>query len=133
MYALIITVHVIVCFALIGIVLLQQGKGADMGAVFGGSSQTLFGSSGATTFLGKMTALAAGIFMLTSLGLTYHATNRYKSSVMPSQQEATAPAPEQQAVPAPAPAEQAAPTPGEETAQPPAAPAQPTGEQSKTE
>ena len=62
-------VHVLVCMALIGIVLLQQGKGADMGAAFGGSSQTLFGSSGATTFLGKLTAGAAVMFMVTSLGL----------------------------------------------------------------
>ncbi|GAB4257601.1 MAG: hypothetical protein Kow0092_04610 [Deferrisomatales bacterium] len=113
MYALVITVHLVVSFALIGIVLLQQGKGADMGAVFGGSSQTLFGSSGATTFLGKMTALAAAVFMLTSLGLTYMATNRYKSSVMPEQRPAaTAPAPEA------APSPQQAPAPAEGAGQP---------------
>jgi preprotein translocase subunit SecG len=62
-------VHVIVSMALIGIVLLQHGKGADMGAAFGGSSQTLFGSGGATTFLSKLTAGAAVIFMVTSLSL----------------------------------------------------------------
>jgi preprotein translocase subunit SecG len=61
--------HVLVCLALIGIVLLQHGKGADIGATFGGSSQTLFGSTGATTFLGKLTAAAAVLFMVTSLGL----------------------------------------------------------------
>lgn len=62
--------HVLVCLALISIVLLQHGKGADVGAAFGGSSQTIFGSSGATTFLGKLTAGAAILFMLTTLGLS---------------------------------------------------------------
>ncbi|MDW7711302.1 MAG: preprotein translocase subunit SecG [Deferrisomatales bacterium] len=92
MYVLLVIIHVLVCLALIGIVLLQQGKGADMGAAFGGSSQTLFGSSGATTFLGKLTAAAAVVFMLTSLALTYQATTRYKSSVMPDRPAAAAPA-----------------------------------------
>ena len=116
MYGLIIAVHLLVCFALIGIVLLQQGKGADMGAVFGGSSQTLFGSSGATTLLGRLTAVAAAVFMLTSLGLTYLATHRYKSTVMSDRPAATAPASTGQA---PAPAESggtpAAPTPQPKT------------------
>ena len=72
MAILIIIVHLIVCFALIAIVLLQTGKGADMGAVFGGAgSQTLFGNTGATTFLGKATTVAAIVFMLTSLSLAY--------------------------------------------------------------
>ena len=54
------------------IVLLQTGKGADMGAAFGGgSSQTLFGSTGASTFLSKATTVAAIVFMLTSLSLAY--------------------------------------------------------------
>jgi len=51
MYALLIILHILACFVLILIVLLQAGKGADMGAAFGGSSQTVFGSSGAGTFL----------------------------------------------------------------------------------
>ncbi|MBW1954626.1 MAG: preprotein translocase subunit SecG [Deltaproteobacteria bacterium] len=72
MTTLIIILHVFVCVALILIVLLQTGKGADMGAVFGGgSSQTLFGSTGASTFLSKATTIAAVIFMLTSLVLAY--------------------------------------------------------------
>ena len=72
MSVLIIIVHLIVCFALIAIVLLQTGKGADMGAVFGGAgNQTLFGNTGASTFLGKATTAAAIIFMLTSLTLAY--------------------------------------------------------------
>lgn len=93
MQALLITLHIIVCLALIGVVLLQQGKGADMGAAFGGSSQTLFGSSGGATMLGKLTAAAAVVFMVTSLGLSYRAANRYKTSVMPDQSAADAPAP----------------------------------------
>jgi preprotein translocase subunit SecG len=94
MTTILIIVHVIVCVALIMIVLLQTGKGADMGAAFGGGgSQTLFGSSGATTLLGKLTTVAAAVFMLTCLGLTYKATTRYKSSVMPDRPAASAPAP----------------------------------------
>lgn len=62
--------HVLVCLALISIVLLQHGKGADIGAAFGGSSQTIFGTSGGATFLSKLTAGAAIVFMLTTLGLS---------------------------------------------------------------
>ncbi len=72
MTAFIVTIHVIVSIALILIVLLQTGKGADMGAVFGGAgSQALFGTTGAATFLGKMTTVAAVVFMITSLSLAY--------------------------------------------------------------
>ena len=66
-----VVIHVIVCLALIFIVLLQHGKGAGIGAAFGGSSQTVFGSTGAAPFLAKLTALAAILFMVTSLGLTF--------------------------------------------------------------
>jgi preprotein translocase subunit SecG len=70
--AIILIVHVIVCIALILIILLQTGKGADIGAVFGGgSSQTVFGSTGAATFLSKITIGAAVVFMVTSIVLTY--------------------------------------------------------------
>jgi preprotein translocase subunit SecG len=69
---LVLIIHVIVCIALILIILLQSGKGADIGAVFGGgSSQTVFGSTGASTFLSKVTIGAAVVFMLTSIVLTY--------------------------------------------------------------
>jgi preprotein translocase subunit SecG len=72
-----IVIHILVCIALIMIVLLQTGKGADMGAAFGGgSSQTLFGSTGASTFLSKATTGAAIIFMITSLGLAYLSSHR---------------------------------------------------------
>jgi len=65
------------------IVLLQTGKGADMGAAFGGgSSQTLFGSTGASTFLTKATTAAAVIFMVTSLGLAYMSGHRTGDSIM---------------------------------------------------
>jgi len=73
--------HVIACVTLILTVLLQAGKGANMGAAFGGSSQTVFGSGGAGTFLGKLTAAVAIIFMLTSFALTY-AANRQTSSLI---------------------------------------------------
>ena len=76
MHTLVTILHVITCLILIMIVLLQAGKGANMGAAFGGSSQTVFGSGGAGTFLGKMTAGVAIVFMLTSLILTYTAAHR---------------------------------------------------------
>jgi preprotein translocase subunit SecG len=70
MITLLIIIHIIVCFILVAIVLLQSGKGAELGAAFGGgSSHTLFGSRGAATFLNKMTTAAAIVFMITSLTL----------------------------------------------------------------
>ena len=83
MSILLIVIHVIVCIALIMIVLLQTGKGADMGAAFGGgSSQTLFGSTGASTFLSKATTAAAIVFMLTSLILAYMSGGKVTTSVV---------------------------------------------------
>jgi preprotein translocase subunit SecG len=81
MHTFVTIIHVLACFVLILVVLLQAGKGANMGAAFGGSSQTVFGSSGAGTFLGKMTAAVAIIFMLTSLTLTYTASTRRSSAL----------------------------------------------------
>ena len=95
-----IVLHVVVCVALIMIVLLQTGKGADMGAAFGGgSSNTLFGSSGASTFLSKATTFAAVVFMLTSLGLAYMSSHRTSSSILMDAEppiEQSAPAPSQE-------------------------------------
>ena len=71
MTTIVVIVHIIVSLALIFIVLLQHGKGAGIGAAFGGSSQTVFGSTGAAPFLAKLTAVAAILFMVTSLGLTF--------------------------------------------------------------
>ncbi|MFO7666079.1 MAG: preprotein translocase subunit SecG [Desulfobacterales bacterium] len=83
MSILLIILHVIVCVAIIMIVLLQTGKGADIGAAFGGgSSQTLFGSTGASTFLSKATTVVAVIFMITSLSLAYISSHKKGSSVM---------------------------------------------------
>jgi preprotein translocase subunit SecG len=70
MYIAVIVVHVIACFAIIGLVLLQAGKGADIGSAFGGAgSQAVFGSMGTPTLLGKVTAVVAIVFTLTSFGL----------------------------------------------------------------
>ncbi len=83
MSVLLVFIHIIVCVALIMIVLLQTGKGADMGAAFGGgSSQSLFGSTGASTFLSKATTVAAVVFMITSLALAYMSSNRTGKSIM---------------------------------------------------
>ena len=69
MYTLAVSIHLIVCFLMIAAILLQAGKGAEIGASFGGSSQTVFGSRGPGTFLSKVTVGAAIIFMLSSLSL----------------------------------------------------------------
>jgi len=83
MHTLIVILHVVVSVALILVILLQTGKGSDIGAVFGGgSSQTLFGSTGPTSFLSKLTAGAAVIFMLTSLFLAYFSGTGGTRSIM---------------------------------------------------
>lgn len=82
MDTLLIIVHVLVCLFLVGVVLLQHGKGADIGASFGGSSQTLFGTEGPLPLLNKITTAAAIIFMLTSLALAYISSQTGNTSVM---------------------------------------------------
>jgi preprotein translocase subunit SecG len=83
MDTIVIILHVIACVALIMIVLLQTGKGADMGAAFGGgASQTLFGSTGASTFLSKATTVVAILFMVTCLILAYLSSGRRGTSIM---------------------------------------------------
>jgi preprotein translocase subunit SecG len=126
MSLILIVIHVAVCVALIMIVLFQTGKGADLGAAFGGgASQTLFGSTGASTFLSKATTIAAVVFMITSLSLAYLAGQRRTTSIMdnakpPIEQPAapaTAPAPATENAPAPAtPATESAPAPTEAAA-----------------
>lgn len=69
MYTVTVILHLAVCFLMIAAILLQAGKGAEIGAAFGGSSQTVFGSRGPANFLSKVTVVAAVIFMLTSLSL----------------------------------------------------------------
>ncbi len=79
----ILIAHVVVALVVIGLVLLQHGKGADMGAAFGsGSAGSLFGSSGAANFLSRSTAVCATIFFLTSMGLTYFSSARQQTGVM---------------------------------------------------
>jgi preprotein translocase subunit SecG len=75
----VIVVHVLIALGIIGLVLLQHGKGADMGSGFGGgASASLFGATGSANFLSRATAILATIFFLTSLGLAYLATNKPK-------------------------------------------------------
>ncbi|MBC8418340.1 MAG: preprotein translocase subunit SecG [Desulfobacterales bacterium] len=100
MVPIIIILHVCVCVALILIVLLQKGKGAGMGAAFGGSSQTVFGSAGATTFLHKVTTVIAVVFMLTSLGLSFFFGRGGPSSIMEDVNPSQPPAAETGAAPA---------------------------------
>ncbi len=90
MYILITIVHVVACIVLVLVVLLQAGKGADMGAVFGGASSTVFGSSGAGGFLTRLTTGAAIVFMATSLALTYGTTHSTTSTIMPESSVAPA-------------------------------------------
>ncbi len=93
MHTFLIIIHTLVAVILISMVLLQKGKGADIGAAFGGASQTVFGPRGAQSFLSKVTTGAAVVFMLTSLSLALISTK--KSSVMESvtpAQTQTAPA-----------------------------------------
>lgn len=91
MITFLVIVHVFVCIALILIVLLQTGKGAEMGAAFGGSSQTVFGGGGPAPFLGKITTIAAVIFMLTALGLAYFSAHPFGRSLMKDGQTITQP------------------------------------------
>ncbi len=81
MQAFLIAIHVITCIILVITVLLQQGKGAEVGAVFG-SSEAIFGSAGPATLLSKITTACAIIFMLTSLSLTYLSIQNRGQSVM---------------------------------------------------
>jgi preprotein translocase subunit SecG len=82
MHTLVIIIHIIACFLMIGAILLQSGKGAEIGAAFGGSSQTVFGSRGPANFLSKFTVVVAAVFMVTSLSLAILAKERTFSSTV---------------------------------------------------
>ena len=82
MHTLVIIIHIIACFLMIGAILLQSGKGAEIGAAYGGSSQTVFGSRGPANFLSKFTVVVAMVFMLTSLSLAILAKERTFSSTV---------------------------------------------------
>ena len=84
MITFVVVIHIVVSLGLILVVLLQTGKGAEMGAVFGGSSSTIFGSGGAGNFLTRLTTGMAIIFMLTSLTLGYFTGKAPTSSIFDS-------------------------------------------------
>lgn len=114
MVILLTVIHVLVCFFLVVVVLLQSGKAADLAGAFGGmGSQTAFGPRGSATILSKATTIAAVLFMLTSISLSIAATRQgaASSTVLDGRpattQQQSAPAP---AAPAPAPQQQKAPT-----------------------
>lgn len=114
MTTLIIVVHTIVSLFLICIVLLQHGKGADIGASFGGSSQSLFGTEGPIPLLNKITTFAAIVFMGTSITLAYLSAHRTSGSIMTDIKAHEQPAPPQPApvavpLPTPQPAAKEAP------------------------
>jgi len=90
METVILIFHVLAALCVIGLVLLQHGKGADMGAAFGsGSAGSLFGSSGSANFLSRTTGFLAALFFLTSLGLTYVSSHKGRpEGVMSTHQEA---------------------------------------------
>ena len=94
METLVLVLHVLAALAIIGLVLLQHGKGADMGAAFGGgASGSLFGSTGSANFLSRTTALLATIFFVTSLALTWFSAHRTEAKgVMATQPASQAPA-----------------------------------------
>jgi preprotein translocase subunit SecG len=113
----VVVVHVLVAIGIIGLVLLQHGKGADMGSGFGGgASSSLFGATGSANFLSRMTAVLATIFFISSLGLAYLATVKpregggvmdgtpaAKSTPATKSEEKAKPAPQpEKSVPAPA-------------------------------
>ncbi|QWR76341.1 preprotein translocase subunit SecG [Candidatus Magnetomonas plexicatena] len=91
MHILLLIVHVLVCVFLIFVVLVQSSKGSQMGAAFGGSSQTIFGARGAATFLAKATTGTAVIFMITALFLAVYESR--KTSIVTVPQAATKSAP----------------------------------------
>jgi preprotein translocase subunit SecG len=116
MYIALTIVHVLACFGIIGIVLLQSGKGADIGSAFGGAgSQAVFGSMGTPTLLGKITTGIAIVFTITSFTLAILGGERASSVVREAAPPASAPAPAAPAAPGtpatPAPATPATPPP----------------------
>ena len=101
MYTALVVVHIIACFGIVGIVLLQAGKGADIGSAFGGAgTQAVFGSMGTPTILGKITAGVALIFVITSFTLALLGGERSSSVV---REPARPPATTAPATPSPAP------------------------------
>lgn len=116
MHAFLLIIHVLAALGLIGLVLVQHGKGADMGAAFGsGASQTLFGSRGSANFLSRMTAGLATVFFITSLSLVYLASRQGVPVSVIQQQQQSSPS-------APAPADAVPKPPESQPATPPEVP-----------
>ncbi|OFZ90311.1 MAG: preprotein translocase subunit SecG [Betaproteobacteria bacterium RIFCSPLOWO2_12_FULL_62_58] len=111
MEILVLVIHVLAALSVIGLVLLQHGKGADVGAAFGGgASGSVFGSAGSANFLSRATAILAVVFFLSSLGLTYLSARRTEhKGVMATPAAPTKSVPSDVPVPS-TPAGQAAPT-----------------------
>ncbi len=108
MIILLTIIHVIVCFFLVIVVLLQSGKAADLAGAFGGmGSQTAFGPRGSATVLSKATTVAAALFMLTSLILAVAATRSAGGAQTILEKHGGAPQTQQKSAPAPAPSPQA--------------------------
>jgi preprotein translocase subunit SecG len=82
MITILTIIHILVCVFMVSIVLLQHGKGADIGATFGGGGQSLFGTEGPVPLMNKITTAAAILFMVTSISLAYISSHRSTSSVM---------------------------------------------------
>lgn len=81
LFPLLLTVHILVALGIIGLVLMQHGKGADMGAAFGsGASGSLFGATGSANFLSRTTGVLAAVFFVTSLSLAYLASSKPKTT-----------------------------------------------------
>src|SRR5689334_23509529 len=94
METLILILHVLAAAGIIGLVLLQHGKGADMGAAFGGgASGSLFGASGSANFLSRATAVLATVFFITSLGLTWYSAHKTDSGGVMSRTQPASQAP----------------------------------------
>jgi preprotein translocase subunit SecG len=94
MWSFILVIHFILCALLILVILLQSGKGSDIGAAFGGSSQTVFGPVGGASFLSKLTTGVAISFVITCLLLAYHSSQRREGSVVKNGQKVEEKAPE---------------------------------------
>jgi len=127
--SLLLVLHLLTAVAVCAFVLLQHGKGADMGAAFGsGASGSLFGASGSANFLSRTTAVLAAVFFLSSLGLTYLGSlhtpvkDVMQQGVMGNVPKSEAPAPGQSPVPAPAPVPGSTPAPTNEAPKPGAVP-----------
>jgi len=117
METLVLVIHVLAALALVGLVLLQHGKGADVGAAFGsGASGSVFGATGSANFLSRTTAILAVVFFLTSLGLTFYSTRKTETKGVMATQPAVPGQSLPAQIPPTAPAGQAAPSPTGSTA-----------------